>query len=160
MGNSIKYIIPLALILFFSSCDETRVFEKDIDFKSSEWLAEDIIEFEVEINDVEAKNIYLNLRHSFEFGWRNAWVNLAIKFPNDSIYQLPVNIPLSQPDGQWYGNCTGSICNRQFLVEELSNYTFPQTGIYHFSLSQEMREDPLLQVLSAGIRIENVISAE
>lgn len=160
MRHSIFYIIPLCFVLMLFSCDELRVFEKNQDLKSAQWASKDSLRFEVSIEDSKPKNVYLNLRHSFDFGWRNAWVNLIIGFPNDSTYAIPVNIPLSQPDGHWYGDCTGSICNIQFPVHELSDFSFNQTGDYTFTLVHEMREDPLLEVLSTGIRIENTAKPE
>lgn len=160
MSYRMLYIIPLLLLALLTSCDETRVYEKDVDLKSSQWASKDTLKFDVSIEDVNSKNVYLNFRHSFDFGWRNVWVNLIIQFPNDSVYSLPVNIPLSQPDGQWYGKCTGSICNMQFPINELMDYRFSETGNYTISLAHEMREDPLLEVLSTGIRIENNVKTE
>lgn len=160
MSYRVLYIFPLLLLALLNSCDETRIFEKDIDLKSFQWSLEDSLKFEVSIENEQPKNVYLNFRHSFDFGWRNAWVNIVIQFPNDSIYALPVNISLSQPDGQWYGKCTGSICDMQFPIDKLANYTFSQKGDYTISLVHEMRENPLLEVLSVGIRIENAVSQE
>ena len=149
------HIILLLGLLCFSSCDQARVYEKNTDFKSNEWLSSDTLSFELELKDTEPKNIYVNIRHQFEFAWRNVWVNLEVQFPNDSTYSMALNVPLSQPDGQWYGDCTGDVCLLQLPLNSFTNYSFPETGSYVFKLNHEMREDPLQAILSAGIRIEN-----
>ena len=69
-------------------------------------------------------------------------------------------MPLSQPDGQWYGDCTGDVCLVQLPLKSMTNFSFPTTGTYVFSLNHEMREDPLKATLSAGIRIENSLNQE
>jgi len=154
------HIILLTGILFIGSCDEQRVYENNVDFKSSEWASTDTLIFEVEILDREQKTVFVNIRHQFDFAWRNVWMNLSIQFPNDSIYKTTLNIPLSQPDGQWYGDCTGDACLVQLPLKSMTNYSFSDTGTYVFSLNHEMREDPLKATLSAGIRIENTLKAE
>lgn len=160
MSLKMHHIILLVGILLFSSCDEQRVYEKNTDFESAEWSSTDTLRFEVAILDTAKKNVYVNIRHQFDFAWRNVWLNLSIQFPNDSIYTTALNIPLSQPDGQWYGDCTGDVCLVQLPLQSMTNYSFPDTGTYVFSLNHEMREDPLKATLSAGIRIENTIKKD
>lgn len=155
-----SYIVLIILAAFLHACDEHRVFEENQDFKSQEWISSDTIEFSTLIEDSGSKNLYINVRHRFNFNWRNVWLNLAITFPNDSLYITPINIPLSQPDGQWFGDCSGDICALQFPLSAYSNYTFPDTGNYTFNISHDMREDPLLNVMSIGMRIENYTSEE
>ena len=154
------HIIFFLFALVLSSCDSQRVFEKNEDFKGNEWSSGDTLSFEVAIMDNAPKNVYVNLRHQFEFSWRNVWLNFIIEFPNDSSYKSALNIPLSQPDGQWYGDCTGDVCLIQMPLQSFTNYQFPDTGNYVFRLSHEMREDPLQAVLSAGIRVENALTEE
>jgi gliding motility-associated lipoprotein GldH len=150
----------LICLLIFSSCDQQRVYEKNADFKANEWNSTDTLRFEVDILDTDEKNVYVNIRHQFAFTWRNVWLNLSIQFPNDSIYTTTLNMPLSQPDGQWYGDCTGDVCLVQLPLKSMTNFSFPTTGTYVFSLNHEMREDPLKATLSAGIRIENSLNQE
>lgn len=149
------YIVFIFAAFYISACDEHRVFEREIDFKKQEWLSSDTLDFVAQIEDQKPKSLYINVRHRFDFNWRNVWLNLGIYFPNDSLYEMPINIPLSQPDGQWFGDCSGDICRIQFPISTYTNYAFPDTGEYLFRLSHEMREDPLMEIMSAGIRVEH-----
>ncbi|MFT4970737.1 MAG: gliding motility-associated lipoprotein GldH [Chitinophagales bacterium] len=156
MPRFFTYTLMLLLAMGMNSCDELIIFEKDKDFKEQEWMSSDTLQFEVSIEDQDPKNLYINVRHRFNFNWRNIWLNLSVTFPNDSLYELPINIPLSQPDGQWFGDCSGDLCRLQYPLAPFAQTTFGDTGKYVFRLSHEMREDPLLNMLSAGIRIEQV----
>ena len=151
-----KIFFAFSLLLMFSSCNQQVEYEKNIDLKDAQWQIEDTLVFKTKIMDAKAKNIFINFRHGFDFNWRNVWLDLSIKYPNDSIYTYPINMPLSQPNGEWYGDHSGNIYLVQFPIEKLSNYTFKDTGVYTFSLTHQMREIPLQHSLSAGIKIENV----
>ncbi len=151
--------ISLAFCLFFAltSCDKQVIYEKNTDLENAQWQLEDTLVFETKILDTKAKNLYLNFRHDFDFNWRNIWLDLSIKFPNDSTYTFPVNIPLSQPNGEWFGESSGNLYLIQFPIEAYRNYSFSDTGNYVFSINHQMRELPLQHALSAGIRIENTV---
>lgn len=138
-----------------SSCDENRVYEKNIDFESYEWTYEDVQSFEVEILDSKAKSVFVNFRHTYFFGARNVILNLEVKTPKDSIFELPLNILLSEPNGMWYSECSGDICDFKYPVQTLTDYSFQDTGIYTFALAQNMRVNPLPNVMGVGIRVEN-----
>lgn len=155
MANFKLYLLILIAALYLNACDEQRIFERDIDFNQQEWQSTDTLEFAVNIENQTPVNLYVNLRHRFDFNWRNVWLNLGIYFPNDSLYEMPINIPLSQPDGQWFGDCSGDICRLQFPLDQYTNYAFSDTGEFIIRLSHEMREDPLLEIISAGIRLEH-----
>lgn len=153
-------VILILLILCFVSCDEYRVYEKDIDFKSQQWSSMDTLSFTTHIGEETPLNIYVNVRHRFNYNWRNIWLNLGIVFPNDSLYETAINIQLSQPDGQWFGDCSGDVCRLIYPLSNYTNYTCADTGFYTFRLNHEMREDPLQEIMSAGVRIENFIAIE
>ena len=78
----------------------------------------------------------------------------------DLIFIFPLNLTISQPDGQWYGKCKGDICRIQIPIQSFTNYSFSDTGVYVFTLKQIMRENPLQSMMSVGIRIENPLKEE
>jgi gliding motility-associated lipoprotein GldH len=148
-------IIPFTFLL--NSCDKNRVYEENKDIPEMNWNYNETAKFEFEINDNIPKNVLVNLRHSFHYGWRNIWLKTSLTFPNDSIYEFPLNIELSQPNGKWFGKCTGDICFYQYSLPEFSNYSFVDTGIYSITIAQDMRQNPLPNVMSIGVRVENAI---
>lgn len=151
-----KYLVGVvSLFVFFSSCDENRVYEKNIDFTSYEWKYEDAKVFEIDIADAAPKTIFVNFRHTYFFETRNVLLNLEVKFPNDSILKMPVDILLSEPNGMWHSECSGDICDFKFPIEAFTNYSFADTGKYIFTLTQDMRVNPLKNVMAVGLRVEN-----
>ncbi|MCB9226365.1 MAG: gliding motility lipoprotein GldH [Chitinophagales bacterium] len=154
MTNRIWFIF--AVVIFLFSCNEGSLYEKNMDIEKGLWQITDTLKFEPKIQDNLPKNLYVNIRHTSAFNWRNLWLNLQIVFPNDSVVNEKINIQLSQPNGQWYGKCSGDVCLIQIPVENYEQYSFTDTGVYTFALSHEMRENPLENILSMGIKIEDI----
>lgn len=150
------FIAVLSMSLFFISCDENRVYEQNEDFTLHEWKYEDVKVFDVAIDDTTPKTVFVNFRHTYFFSNRNVLMNLEVKFPNDSIYKTPLNILLSEPNGMWHSECSGDICDFKYPIKEFTNYSFPEVGTYIFSLTQDMRVNPLPNVMAVGLRVENL----
>lgn len=155
MINRILLVFGTIFLLF--SCTKNNTYQKNIDIPKSTWEATDTLKFETKIVNNTPKNMLVNIRHTTAFNWRNVWFNLQIRYPNDSIANTKLNLQLSQPNGQWYGKCSGDICLIQLPVNAFDSYNFEDTGTYTFALSHEMRENPLENIMSVGIKIENSV---
>lgn len=156
--HSTKFFISsfthlLIFILFLSSCDKSAVMEKNEIIKNDSWNYADSKTFVTEIADTAINyNLYINLRHSFNFEWRNLWVKIETTFPDGRQFEKRVNLVLSEPDGQWHGDCLGDNCDIQTAIQQ--NAFFPVAGKYTFKISQDMRVSPLGFVKSIGMRVE------
>ncbi len=64
------------------------------------------------------------------------------------------NVTLATNQKGWLGNGIDDIYEQRVLIQPQTK--FEKAGDYHFTLEQVMREDPLLHVLSAGLRIEKI----
>lgn len=148
--KSLKFLTAILIITLFS-CDNNRVFEKNTDFKLFEWEHDSEVVFNFKIEDEKPKNVLVNFRHTSVFLSRNVLLSLKITNPKNETEKIDINIPLSEPNGMWFGDCSGNICDIQFPI----NYTFIDTGNYIFSFTQNMRENPLSNIMSIGLRIEN-----
>lgn len=152
-----SYVAILLLVctitLGLSSCDKARLFEENQQINNNSWDYKDAKTFVTEISDTSQNyNLYVNVRHSFQFEWRNAWVNIKTIFPDGKTFDKRVNLVLSEPDGHWYGDCLGDNCDLQVSIQ--NNAFFPQNGKYTFIITQDMRVNPLPFVKSVGMRIE------
>ncbi len=146
-------IFVLVAVLALSSCDKTRVFEQNRQLKNYTWDYNDPQTFTVDIPDTGRHyNIYVNIRHSFQFEWRNAWVKITTTFPDGKSIESRVNLVLAEADGRWLGDCLGDNCDRQVSIQQ--NAIFPKAGKYTFTIAQDMRVNPLKAVKSIGLRIE------
>ena len=148
--------IVLALVLF-QSCDQNRIFEEYKKIPSAGWSYENQCHFDLSIEDTAQRyDVYIKLRHHFAFEWRNIWVKVATTYPDSSVQESSVNLPLSEADGHWFGRCTGDVCDISILIQR--NAIFPAKGKYIFTISQDMRQNPLKNIIDVGFRIEKSAS--
>jgi gliding motility-associated lipoprotein GldH len=146
-------VLMLVGTLFFSGCDRNRIVEENQQIKDYKWEYADAKTFVAEIKDtVPHYNLYINVRHSFQFEWRNVWVKIETTFPDGKSFEKRVNLVLSEPDGHWFGDCLGDNCDMQLCIQQ--NAIFPEAGKYTFKISQDMRTNPLPLIKSVGMRVE------
>jgi gliding motility-associated lipoprotein GldH len=146
-------VFVLLIGFTLTSCDKTRVFEENQEIKDYKWAYDQPKTFVVEIKDTNQHyNLAINLRHSFQFEWRNVWVKITTTFPDGQTFDKRVNLVLSEPDGHWLGDCLGDNCDRQVSIQQ--NAIFPKVGKYTFKIAQDMRINPLTAVKSVGLRVE------
>jgi len=143
-------IVLISFLVLFTSCDENRIYEKNEDFEYYEWEHDNKINFEVDIKDTDAKSLLINFRHTYFFETRNVRLKLDATNPSGKKETLNVNILLSEPNGMWHSECTGDICDFVHLV----NYSLADTGKYMFTISQDMRVNPLKNTMGIGLRVE------
>jgi gliding motility-associated lipoprotein GldH len=149
-----KYIF-LSLLFLLAACDPGRIYEKNLSVDANGWLYAEHLDFEVNIPDTSsAYNIYLNVRHSDRYAYSNLWVQLQTMLPDSSVMTDKIQVELALPDGQWTGNCIDGICANSVLIR--SNIVFPQAGTYRFRIMQDMRQDPLPEILNAGLKLERL----
>ena len=155
MKTALQYLLFFCFFFSFTSCDKNRVFEENQDIAEFEWTYDDSLSFNISIYDNSPKNLYINFRHSQSFPKRNLRLNMEVKFPNGELKKHAVNVLLTEPNGMWFGKCSGDICAVPFPIKEYTNYSFKDSGIYEFTLSQDMRINPLPEIMSVGLRLEN-----
>jgi gliding motility-associated lipoprotein GldH len=145
--------ISLLICSMLTSCDKNVVMESHQSFLNEKWDYSDAKTFTAEIQDtVQHYNIYVTLRHGFNFEWRNLWVKIETTFPDGRKFEKRVNLVLSEANGEWFGDVLGDNCDITIPIQQ--NAYFPELGKYSFKLTQDMRENPLSYVKSVGMRLE------
>jgi gliding motility-associated lipoprotein GldH len=146
-------IIALAVLLSLTACDPNRLYETNTAVVNEKWAYDDVKSFSVDVKDTTTRyNIYINLRHSFQFEWRNIYVQVSTQLPDGKKMEKRVNLPLCENDGKWYGSCLGDNCD--IPVEIQHDAKFPMVGKYTFTIKQDMRVNPLEKIKSVGLRVE------
>ena len=146
-------IIAILGFTFFSSCEQSRVFDKNVSIPKQGWFYDEAKMFEVEILDTtKAYNLYVNIRHTDAYPYNNLWLTLKTTLPDGTVQENKLNVELSQSTGEWTGNCVDGICYNSVLIQH--NFALPQKGKYIFSLEQDMRLNPIPHILDIGIRVE------
>ena len=101
------------------------------------------------------KRIRLFQKMNGTYRYNNIWLNIGTQSPNDSMRYQRFDLLLGTDAKGWDGTGMDDIWE---LRKSITNgpFKFNKPGNYIFSIEQIMRENPLLNVLSIGIRVEKV----
>lgn len=147
-------IFVLAAFLFVS-CNTIDVYEKTAAIPKHNWSSNNRLAFDFAVTDTLAYyNIYLVLRHTESYHFNNIWINFTSAVPGKQPQTQKLNLPLANAN-RWLGSSMDDIIEQRVLL--FSQPTRLSKGNYKFSLQQIMREDPLQNVLNAGVRVEKVV---
>jgi gliding motility-associated lipoprotein GldH len=131
-------------------------FEQTVQISRHEWSSGKISEVSFNITDtISPYNVFVVLRHTDAYAYKNIWLYVATKQPGDSSFQKErFEFTLQQPDGSWLGSGLNDIWEVRSPL--FTNIRFTKQGTYNIRLQQAMRDEPLLHIMNAGIRIEKV----
>lgn len=162
-----KLLFACALLSMFAfACKPPRMdtFEKNRDIHRSEWAVADRPSFELELAPEDTAfyyNMYVNVRHTDAYPYSNLWIIIQTQAPGDSVpVSLRVELPLADTYGKWTGSgvngivVTGNDDIYEHRIPIQQNAIFGKPGIYRFAFEQNMRQNPLPDILSMGLRIE------
>ena len=147
-------ILSVAGILAFAiaSCTTIDLYERSVTIPNYAWTHSFRPTFDFVIKDTTSPyKIFLVLRHNEKYNFNNIYVNLLIKGPGqDSAVKYQRDLRLADNEKGWLASGMDDIYEHRIELAQQSL----KAGLYHFTLEQIMREDPLQNVLNAGIRLE------
>jgi len=148
-----KILVFILSILLFNGCREASFYEKTFKITEEGWNSVDTLDYEVEVSDNDHPfNFYINIRNNNEYSYSNLYIFLETQFPDNTISRDTLEFLLADKSGKWLGKGQGRIRENDFLIR--SNFLFPQSGTYNFSIEHGMRTDNLTGIEDVGIRIE------
>lgn len=149
-------MISVACMLVCISCKQIDLYEKNTVIPESKWVAGFTAKGDFTIRDtVAAYNIYIVLRHTDAYLYNNIWLNVGLQAPGDSMYRQKVDLTLGSDASGWQGTGMNDIWEVRKLLTNAPQ-RFRKNGEYHFEIAQIMRDNPLLHVMSTGLRVEKV----
>ena len=152
----IVWRLVFVLGMLIVACTDTAVLDKNVAIAGNAWHYDDQPELIAHITNTDQQyDVYLNLRHTPDYRYSNIFVRIHQSGPGMPDTTERFELRLAEPDGRWLGRSTGSLYAHQQLIKE--NVHFPDTGLYHFTIEQNMRENPLREVADVGLRIEPVV---
>ncbi|MEP6712122.1 MAG: gliding motility lipoprotein GldH [Ferruginibacter sp.] len=150
----ILFAITLCLVVL--SCRQIDVFEKDTPIPGYKWQSNFAATGIFNIADtVSAYNLYIVLRHTDAYMYNNIWLNVGLQSPGDTMYAQKLNLNLGNDATGWEGTGMNDIWEVRKLLNTQPR-RFKKNGQYQFSISQVMRDNPLPDVMSAGLRLEKI----
>lgn len=140
--------------VFISSCTQIELFEKNTVIPKYEWRQDFSAKGDFLITDtLSAYSIYLVLRHTDAYQYNNIWIRIGLQPPGDSLHNQMINLKLGDDANGWEGSGMNDIWELRKLLNGEPR-RFKQPGKYSFTISHSMRDDPLLHIMSVGLRIE------
>ena len=139
-----------------SACTTIDVFEKNVSIPNLEWSSTFKPEIAFEVGDTASLyNIFIVLRHTDAYRYKNIWLNVYTQTPGDSTIKQRLDLALATDDKGWLGSGMDDIFEHRIRITN-APVQLNKRGVYKFRLEQIMREDPLQFVMNVGIRVEKV----
>jgi len=152
----------VSVILFscclFAACMPAPPYQKEEAVPGNAWHYNFRPSFTFEITDSTATyQPYFIMRHTQAYPYNNLWMWLYIKTPGDSLStKARININLAEAGGKWLGRGMGEIYEQRIPISLGDSVNLSKPGTYHVVMEQNMRVDPLPEVLHVGLRVEKV----
>ncbi len=150
-----NFIIILVLSCFFAGCLPAPYYQKEEPVPQDAWNYNFKPTFTFDIADTTlVYQPYFIIRHTQAYPYSNLWMWIYIKVPGDSVIKKErINVPLAEANGKWLGRGMGEIYEQRLPIQ-FDSISFNKKGTYQVSLEQNMRVNPLPEVLNVGFRLE------
>lgn len=147
-----SYFVLLASY-FFLSCTTVDLYERSVTIPAHQWKSSFKPSFDFTIKDTSAPyRLFFILRHNEKYNFNNIFINVYVKGPGqDTVQKIQQNLVLATNDKGWLGTGMDDIYEHRIPLGPDQSL---KAGNYTFTIEQIMREDPLENVLNAGLRIE------
>ncbi|NDC40301.1 MAG: gliding motility lipoprotein GldH [Chitinophagia bacterium] len=148
--------VLLALSIGLSGCLPSPYFQKQEAIPNNAWNYNFKPVFRFNITDTSVSyRTYFIIQHTQAYPYCNLWLWLYIKTPGDStIKRERLNLTMADATGRWLGRGMGAIYEERIGVNFGESVTFKRPGTYEIALEQNMRVNPLPEVLHVGLRVE------
>lgn len=143
----------LGFFLFSACSDDRLVYEKIYSLPGGKWYADSVLRFELPVAQAGKYDLYYHIRNTLDYPYYNMYVQYSIVDSTGKVLAKNLqHIVLMDPKtGEPYGTNLGDIFEHELIA--LPAYEFPAPGKYVYLIQQYMREDPLPEVLSFGVKL-------
>ncbi len=153
-----KYLtIILIISIALSGCTSSPLYQKEYAIPQNAWSYSFRPSFTFDITDTNARyNLFFLIRHTEAYPNSNIWLWVYTKQPGDSVFQKTrLEIPLAEPSGKWMGRGMGAIWEQRMPISnDGDTVMLRKKGRWEIRIEQNMRVNPLPEVLQVGLRVE------
>ena len=136
------------------SCKQVAVYEKNTSIPHYKWQQNFAANGTFNIKDtLSAYNIYIVIRHTDAYKYNNIWLNVGLQSPGDTMFFQNINLSLANDPSGWEGTGMNDIWELRKLINGQPR-RFIKNGEYKFSITHIMRDNPLPDIMSAGLRVQ------
>jgi gliding motility-associated lipoprotein GldH len=120
-------------------------YQKQETIPKNEWTYNNKPSFTFEITDTTSDyRPFFLIQHTQAYPYNNLWLWMYVKAPGDSAVK------------KWLGRGMGEIYEQRMAINLDDSLKFRKPGVYQVSLEQNMRINPLPEVLHVGLRVEKI----
>lgn len=157
-----KVHLLLALFMGLYACQDKEYVFHEYQAMENSWHKKDSVQFRFTPKDstAQAYHVYISLRNTQAYAFRNLYLIASIQFPNGKIEVDTLAYEMAYPDGRFMGRGSSIIENKLWLKEHMR---FDEQGEYVFTFRHAMRKaneiEPLTElkgILDVGIQIEKI----
>ncbi len=152
-------VITLLVVTSLAACMPAPHYEKSEAIPANAWNYNFRPVFTFDIKDSNASyRPYFIIRHTQAYPYNNLWMWLYIKAPGDTVAKKArINVVLSEPSGKWLGRGMSEIYEQRMPIELADSINLSKPGTWSIQLEQNMRLNPLPEILHVGIRVEKTV---
>lgn len=157
MNRIISILTIITLSTLFSACVESPHYQKTYSIPKNEWHYNFRPTFKFDITDTTSLyNLYFVIRHTEAYPYSNIWIWVYTRKPGDTVFnKTRLEIPLSEPGGKWLGRGMGTIWEQRMPISgDGDTIMLRKKGTWEIRLEQNMRINPLPEVLQIGLRVD------
>jgi gliding motility-associated lipoprotein GldH len=149
-------VVVFASCCMLAACRPSPQYQKTEVVPGKGWNYNFKPSFVFEITDSTAiYQPYFIIRHTQAYPYNNIWMWLYIKTPGDSVAtKARINITLAEASGKWLGRGMGEIYEQRMPISLGDSVDMSRPGTYEVVIEQNMRINPLPEVLDVGFRVE------
>lgn len=142
-----KFLFVILALLFLSACSGNIVYSHFSPMNSNEWHMDSAVCFDYQIENADASySIILYVRHTERYPYQNMWLFVENADKTDTI-----EFYLADDRGRWLGDQHHGFIEMPVLLEDAKQ--FADTGVYHLSVRQGMRDEVLRGISDIGLEI-------
>lgn len=163
MQKAVVCLSVLFVALALTYCTPRNDFKAINDLKDNAWSIDSTQSFTFTITDVsKSYDFYYLIRNATAYPFYNLYISRSLTDSTGTVMSKSMEelILFDAKTGKPLGSGLGDIFDHKFKIKSLSNYRFKEAGEYTFSIEQNMRQDPLVGVMSVGVSIEPVYSKQ
>ena len=148
-----QYITALLILTSLTACDRNVFYDHQRAVDEHGWMPTESVSFDVEVEDtVTVYNFLMEVRNSVSYPYSNTFLFLNTTFPDGSLSRDTLEFPLADATGRWLGKRTGRYIDTRYYFRR--NARFPMEGVYHFAVTNGMRDSAITGLKDIGLRIE------
>jgi gliding motility-associated lipoprotein GldH len=153
MGKYYRIVCGICFLISIAACQTIPLSEQNTIHPDHQWHSAKPEKYLFNITDTnQLYKIIFVIRHHNAYHYKNIWIELSHSSAYEQAKIATFNLNLANDQKGWLGTGMDDIYDQRIPL-----YAKPiklKYGMHSFTIKHTMREDPLQNILSTGIRIE------